>query len=300
MEKKIRIIGISLGSSKRDKVVSFKTNNASIEMQRLGTDGDLKKAQELYREFDGKVDAFGMGGIDLYLWSDEKKFVIRDAKKLIKYVKKTPVLDGSGIKNYWEPCVIDDLQKKGIIDFKGKKVLVTSGVERFQMAKKLLSLKANVEFGDFVFGLNLPFTIRSFRLFKFVTLMMLPFVTQLPINVLYPTGEAQERSINKYQKYYERSDIIAGDFHMIKQFEPNSLTNKIFITNTVTKEDIERLGKKGLKMLVTVTPNFEGRSFGANVIEALIFALSGKKRLNREDYLRIIKENNLDYFVKKF
>lgn len=292
-------MGISLGSSKRDKAVSFQIDDAVVKVQRVGTDGDLKKAQELYRKFDGKVDAFGMGGIDMYLWCENKKFVIRDAKKLIKGVNKSPVLDGSGLKNFWEPYVIEDLQRKGIINFKGKKVLVVSGVERFQMTKKLHSLKADIVYGDLIFGLNLPIAIRGFWLFKFIVLILLPIVTQLPISVLYPTGKAQEKSTEKYQRYYERADIVTGDFHMIKKHEPKNLKNKIFITNTITQKDIERLSKKGLKMLVTTTPNFEGRSFGTNVIEALIVALSGKKELNGEDYLRTMKKYKLDYFVKK-
>jgi len=291
----MKILGISLGSSKRDKTVTI--NN--IEIQRMGTDGSLRKARRLYKKFDGNVDAFGMGGIDLYLWSDKTKFMIKDAKKLIKGIK-TPVLDGSGLKNYWEPLVIENLQKKGTIDFRGKNVLLVSAVDRFQIGKKLEKYKAKLTIGDFIFGLDIPLPIHSLRLFKLISLLILPIVTKLPFKILYPTGKSQESSKGKYQKVYNKTDIIIGDFHYIKKHEPKDLTNKIFITNTVTKEDIDRLEKKHLKMLVTTTPNFEGRSFGTNVIEALIVTLAKKQHLTKQDYINTIKRYQFDYFVKRF
>jgi hypothetical protein len=298
--KKIKVLGISLGSSKRDKIVTLHLKDKIVEVERLGTDGSIEKAQKLYRQYDGKADAFGLGGIDLYLYADKKRYIIRDAKRMIKGVKKTPVLDGSGLKNFWEPIVMEELQKDGIIDFSGKSVLVTSGVERFQSAKKIRDLGAKISFGDLLFGLNIPILIHNLKVFYVIVWILLPIVTQLPISVIYPTGKRQEKSSNKYSKYYRGADIITGDFHMIKKYEPDNLRGKIFITNTVTSEDIERLGNKGLKLLITTTPNFGGRSFGANVSEALMVALSGKKELDVSDYLRLTKEYGLGYYVKKF
>ncbi|MDP3058013.1 MAG: quinate 5-dehydrogenase, partial [bacterium] len=73
------------------------------------------------------------------------------------------------------------------------------------------------------------------------------------------------------------ADIIAGDFHFIRRYMPQKLEGKIIITNTVTKDDVILLKQKGVKMLITTTPELEGRSFGTNVMEALLVALSGKK-----------------------
>ncbi|MCX7682555.1 MAG: quinate 5-dehydrogenase, partial [Anaerolineae bacterium] len=59
-----RAVSISLGSSTRDKKVTLTLLGQEITLERIGTDGDVAQAIRLYRELDGKVDAFGVGGID--------------------------------------------------------------------------------------------------------------------------------------------------------------------------------------------------------------------------------------------
>ena len=49
-------------------------------------------------------------------------------------------------------------------------------------------------------------------------------------------------------------------------------------TNTTTTEDVDMFRKAGVKYLVTTTPVIEGRSFGTNMMEAALVAISGKGR----------------------
>ena len=58
-------VSISLGSITRDKKVAITLLGEEITIERIGTNGDVEKAIQLYHELDGKVDAFGVGGIDL-------------------------------------------------------------------------------------------------------------------------------------------------------------------------------------------------------------------------------------------
>ena len=58
-----RAISISLGSSKRDKQMTIKFKNEDIFVERVGTNGDLAKARQIFLNLDGKVDAFGVGGV---------------------------------------------------------------------------------------------------------------------------------------------------------------------------------------------------------------------------------------------
>jgi hypothetical protein len=60
-----RAISISLGSSTRDRQATIKFKDEEILVERIGTDGDVAKARQMYLELDGKVDAFGVGGVDL-------------------------------------------------------------------------------------------------------------------------------------------------------------------------------------------------------------------------------------------
>lgn len=57
---------------------------------------------------------------------------------------------------------------------------------------------------------------------------------------------------------------------------PEQMAGKTIITNTVTKEDRALLKRLVYICLITTTPNFNGRSFGTNVLEAALVALAGK------------------------
>ena len=67
-------------------------------MERIGTDGDMNKMIALLKELDGQVDAFGLGGIDLYRHS-RPPVHFRRRQKIVSAVRKTPIVDGSGLKD---------------------------------------------------------------------------------------------------------------------------------------------------------------------------------------------------------
>jgi len=60
-------VSISIGSGNRNKVVEVGLLGEMVRIERIGTDGSREKAAQLYRELDGKVDAFGVGGTDIGL-----------------------------------------------------------------------------------------------------------------------------------------------------------------------------------------------------------------------------------------
>src|SRR5512137_443967 len=93
-----RAVSISIGSSKRNKAVEVTLLGEKVSIERIGTDGDMEAAALKYKELDGKVDAFGMGGGDLGLMVDNKWYRLYSLEKMIRYIKQTPVVDGTGLK----------------------------------------------------------------------------------------------------------------------------------------------------------------------------------------------------------
>ena len=67
-----RAVSISIGSSKRNKAVEVTLLGEKVSIERIGTDGDMEAAALKYKELDGTVDAFGVGGADLGALADGK------------------------------------------------------------------------------------------------------------------------------------------------------------------------------------------------------------------------------------
>lgn len=290
------MVSVSLGSSKRNHQVKVKLLGEEFSIERIGTDGDINRAVEMLKELDGKVDAIGLGGIDLYFYADGKRYVVRDAQRLKNAVGKTPVVDGSGLKNTLERETIKYLVEESDLPIAGKSVLMVSAVDRFGMAEALHEIGCDMIFGDLIFGLNLPIPVRTMRSFTVLAKMILPIVTKMPFKMLYPTGSKQEKEPDvKYTRFYRESDIIAGDYLFIRKYMPRDMKSKWILTNTMTEQDVTDLKERGVEILITTTPVFDGRSFGANVLEAVLLALLGKnwEEVEPQDYLDLLKR--LDY-----
>lgn len=289
-----RVVSVSIGSSKRNSKaeVYVQSLRETFVLERIGTDGSWEKALELVRELDGKVDAFGLGGADLYVYAGSRRYTFRDAERLAKAAQKTPMLDGSGLKHTLERKAIQLLEPQ--IAWKDKKVLIPSAVDRFGLAEALDTAGAQTLYGDFIFGLGLPIPLYRLSLLQKIAYILLPIITQLPFQWLYPTGEKQEKQVQDWrQRYFEWADVVAGDWHFMRRFMPQNMQGKIILTNTTTPEDLEFLRARGIAKLITTTPRLEGRSFGTNVMEAFIVAVAGRYPLSEADYLEYIEKLDL-------
>ncbi len=290
-----RVVSVSLGSSKRDHAFETDFMGQTFRIERIGTDGDWDKAINLIRELDGKVDAFGMGGIDLYIYLAGKPYMIKDAQRLAAQARKTPMVDGSGLKNTLERKCIMDIQKDGIMDLRGKKVLMVCAVDRFGMAEAFEEVGARLTLGDFIYTVGIPLPLHSLNTLKIAGRIAAPFVVRMPFDKIYPTGKQQEVIIPKHSKYYYEADILAGDFNYIRRYLPDKLNGQTIITNTTTSDDMKLLKQRGIKRVITTTPDMGGRSFGTNVIEALMVAIM-QRPLNQiapQDYYDMLQELNM-------
>jgi len=275
-----RAISISIGSSKRNKAVEVTLFGEKISIERIGTDGDMEAAALKYQELDGQVDAFGVGGADLGAIVEGKFYPFHSVQKLVRYIKKTPVVDGGGLKNTLEnkaPAFLETRIKK-YLDEHGRKVMVTVGVDRWGLSKSFVEAGYETVFCDLMFALDVPIPIRTIKGLRILAGIMIPIVTRFPFEWLYPTGEKQDVRTPKWEKYYQWATVVAGDCLYIKRNMPNDMKGKVIVTNTTTPEDVELFKKCGVKYLVTTTPVMDGRSFGTNMMEAALVAISGKGR----------------------
>ncbi len=262
-----------------------------VDIARIGMDGSLDRALAKLKELDGSVDAIGLGGIDVYLYAGSQRYALRDGLRLLEAVKRTPTVDGSGLKNTLEREAVGYLATQLGMRLAGKRVLMVSALDRFGMAQALVAAGAEVIFGDFIFALDLDKPVRGLAEFEEMARRYLPDACKLPFQFFYPTGKKQDRPPQpKYPEYYDDAEIIAGDFHFMRQFMPARLDGKMVLTNTLTARDIEELRSRGVTTLVTTTPDFAGRSFGTNVVEAVLIALLGKAwaDVTDADYTRML------------
>jgi hypothetical protein len=285
-----RVVSISLGSSKGNKSHEVEILGVPFRIERIGTDGDLDKFAAMFRELDGKVDALGVGGADIYVVVGKRRYAFRQILKIAQGATKTPVVDGSGLKHTLERETIFRLQNEGIVDFGQERVLLVSAVDRYGMAQALSEVCPNVVYGDFMFTMGLPIKMTSYAAVERLGRIVLPLVTKLPFKWFYPTGEKQEKRTPKFGRVFDWATLIAGDTHFIKRYAPDRLDGKTILTQTVRKATIDWFREAGVWRLITTTPEMGGETFATNVMEAVLVALLEKRpeTITEAEYLETL------------
>ncbi len=269
-------VSISLGSSTRNSRAETTLLGVPIILSRVGSNGDQQLARRLFLEMDGKVDAFGFGGADIGLNVNDHWYRLHSVASLVDGLK-TPVVDGGNLRRVIERSCAQHLEQM-LPPIAPKRVLIGTGVARYDLARGFIDAGYEYLFGDLGFGLGIPIPVRSLHTLHLLARVLMPVMGRLPFKWLYPTGEDQETTTPKFGSWFDWATVIADDFHYIRKNLPDRLDGKIIVTNTTTQDDVELLRQRGLCYLVTTTPRLDGRSFGTNVIEAALVAIAGKGR----------------------
>ena len=295
-----RAVSVSLGSSTRDKRVTVTLLGEEVTIERIGTDGDVQRAIEMYNELDGQVDAFGVGGIDLGLTVAGRYYPLYDALKLVAGVKQTPVVDGGGLKQTLERQLGPFIERE-IGDYVNpKRVMITAGVDRYGSVLSFAEMGYELLIGDLGFGLGIPIALHSLRSLHILARVLMPIVGRMPLDWIYPTGEKQEEIVPKFGAWYDWAKVIAGDCLYIKRHMPDRLDGKVIATNTTTEADVEAFRQRGVSYLVTSTPRLDGRSFGTNMMEAALVAVAGKGRpLEQHELKEMLDELGLHPTIQR-
>ena len=223
-----RAVSISIGSSKRNKAVEVTLLGEKVSIERIGTDGDMEAAALKYKELDGKVDAFGVGGADLGALVDGKWFPLYSVQPMVRFVKKTPHGFLSIIYVYpatgkWPRFLPDELQSLRIRHPEGTLTGVNLVSQTLRTITRADAIRASTLGLVLVFGLIWG----GFRSFRRACFVFVPFIAGLTcmlgfmatfdlefnfMNVfvgLMLVGTATDYAVYMLQRYDESPDAFA-------------------------------------------------------------------------------------------
>ena len=149
-----RVLSVSLGSSARDHSTEAEFMGEHFWLSRQGTDGDFDRYINMYHQYDGEIDAFGVGGAEFYLWVNNRRYYFREIKKVRQVIKISKVGDGNGVKHLLAPLALQALREHGVELLGNHPVL--AGIFRFPFHLAFHDRKKSSDFpADFQGGLRL-------------------------------------------------------------------------------------------------------------------------------------------------
>jgi hypothetical protein len=162
------------------------------------------------------LSASGVWTLSLRL--EKREYPLRAALKLVKGVTKTPLSDGGGLKRTLERRVFDLVRPKlGEVRF--RQGFVPVGIDRQGLATAIAEVCGKIVFGDLMVALGVPIPLYGIPSFKRVARIMLPIVSYFPMSLIFYGSDGAQQEL-KYVKYFEGSDLIAGDFVFMGKYMP--------------------------------------------------------------------------------
>lgn len=288
---------VSLGPKGQDHGFETEFLGQKVAVEWHGTDGNMQVAREVLENLDGEVDVIGLDSMNRAFHVSGRDYPVEEIQALVKVATRTPVVDGSNLKGTFERWAVAWFHEKFPEELRDTtRVFIPCGAERWHMAKVLSEYTSNLEFGDAMMHYGWPWPLRGLPAFERYASWFLEWVAQKPYKALYPTGARQAEVSPKFTRAFRKAEVIAGGLHYIRRYAPRNLRNSIVLTNSLGPEDLAELREKGVRMVVTTTPELAGRSYGQNVLEAIMVAVSKKRaqEVRTQDFLDMISESGIE------
>ncbi|MEW5934993.1 MAG: hypothetical protein AB1816_15565 [Bacillota bacterium] len=259
-----RVLGVSLGSPGRDFRALWTWEGGTVEIRRLGTGGDVERARRLLEQYDGQVDAFGLGGVNVSLQARGRRYRLPLGERLSSVPRHTPVCDGTFVKAWWEPRSLRVACEEGGLNLAGRAVLFSSVLDRWPLAQALEEAGARVLVGDAAFALRIPVLFPGLRWFYPFAVTLVPLLRHLPLAFLYPQARRHQPyaggrlrawvGAGVYWRPFHGAEVLAGDLHFFRRRLPPRLDNRWVIGSGLDGADLALLAERGVSLVIELEP----------------------------------------------
>src|SRR5581483_156102 len=268
------ILVIDLGVGGETRTLTFA--GQPIEIHRIGADSSLDCVRRLLAQYDGHVDALALEGMPAQLKLGAAARPHRDGARLREPPTRTPLVDGSGVRDGLErwAVMLADRAQPGI--FAEKYILMVPGVNHSGLADELAKHSPMLHYADpFVF-FNLPdlLGVGSQKTLEQVAAPTLEQLARLPLQLVH--ARAGTPHVHRAASPFYRADVLAGDIGAIRRYAPHDLKHKTIVVEYATAPDLEDLARRGASIVVTLLPGLgEKGALGdlpASALEAIFVA----------------------------
>lgn len=298
-----RVICISLGSSKYDYEFNTEFLGQDFHVKRIGTDGDMRKAEALLVKWDKAADAFGIGSVQFPYTIGPKRLTEERTRQIEKISKriKTPITTGANLRKVTFEWAIHHVQYNLNGFFTNARVLVLSGLMNYNLAKIISEYTDNLTFADPILVHGIPKFLNSLKELELYANGVHEVLKYAP-GKRFATSTMPIKSWNEYilRKAMQKNTMIMVPYHEFDNYLGmaglEELGHKVVITSTVYDQRIEFLRKRGVDMIIDNTPKILDRVVGVNVLEAMIIAALGKPKaqVTDDEFMEIISEHHLE------
>jgi len=284
------------------------TSSASIlgrevDVRRLGCNWDFGRARALIAEHDGRVEAIALESMPARLQLGSEQVSHEAGLRLTRAARKTPIVDGSGIRSGIERWAVMLAERAHPGIFAEKRVLMVPGLNHSGLAHALASRTSHMHYADPAIFIGFPRFpgVGSPAILRKAASPTLRNLRAQPMSCLVPSPKKTRR----LRSLFNWAEVLAGDVHAIRSLSDGvDVRRKIVVVESAADPDLDDLRDRGVSTLVTLMPSLDpadtlGR-MSAATLEALLASVRRDPRLplTEDTYLDMISELNWEPGVK--
>jgi predicted amino acid dehydrogenase len=180
------------------------------------------------------------------------------------------VTDGAGLRASLERHIVRQAADQLKPHIAGKRILFFSGLNRYGSAEVLSGYSKRLVFGDLLYGFRLGIPIISFGALVSSAPQLVRAIGQTPAQWYWPSARRSPRLMPRYQYYFRTADVIVGDLQYFERYAPAHLDGKLVFTNLQDRSDLQLFTERGVKSVVSLTPEIDGQLIPLPVLEAAL------------------------------
>jgi len=291
------VVNIALTSPDLDFDEKVHFLDRSFRIIRIGTDGNVRKAERLVREWAAQADAIAVSGIrdarirGLYDGDNAAvERMVRAADGL------APSTDGHRLRDVLQEWAMRHVQTEMPGYFANARSVVLGDANHDGVVRILRENTDNITFADPLLRMDIPARLNENPLLNaaadaaMLPLKLLPGIVKSRINLPgLRLGEAMTR------KAARDSDVVVATYHGLLKFGLEDLAGKTVISSAISEERLTEFGDRGVDMVLDTTPQPFGVTVIDAVLEAMMLALvDGAGKLTNDDLLDMIGSADLE------
>ncbi len=281
-----QVVSISLGSSRQDFEFTTTVLGVRLHVRRVGADGSVERAAELAQKWGDVAATLGFG-VDQN--SDELMEVINH------YNGNATMTTGTRLSGILQEWAVRHAQQQLGGFFSNARVLFLSGLQDYRVALALSEYTGNMQFADPALQLGVPKLLGSLQALNLYS-DGAHYVKHWSLPAALNQGPVKEWSRFVVRKAVQKASVVVAPVHLLDDFGLEELAGKTVVASNVNEARLADLRDKGVATVVDGAPLMHGHSLGANLLEAMVIAATGKhpEDLMEDDYLEVISALKLE------
>ncbi len=292
------VVSVSQRSAEFDYDLETEFLGQPFRIVRVGTDGDLSRAEAVLDSVSSEADAIGLSMLHDQYHAGREILEHPDTKRLKACVPDKPVTTGAKMRGILQEWAVRHTQSELGHFFDNARVLFLNGQAGYRIARAVAEYTDNLLFADPYMDFGVPRLLTSLgqletytsltapMMFRPVTAKVADIIRHIPLMRL-----GEKLVAGSLRDAVKSAHVIVAAVDDLEDFSREQLDGKTIIASRVTDQTLEWMRCRGVAMVVDYSPWLNDRPVGVNVMEAMIGAALGRtpEQMGPDDFLEVIE-----------